>query len=302
MQLSTQAGSTTTNWMADVPGYYCLVWFHPGGIANILSMVNMIAKYHVTFDSHGGDHPNQFCVHKEDGEIRKFQQSPHTVLAISTVETNKSKYTDRDYSRAQLARKIQVLVGRPKLKDFLRYLDSNSIPNCPIQRHDAINAHAIFGREVKLLKGKITRQQLQAVLGSVTNNIPKEIMEQCRDITLCIDIMFVNRIPFFLSISWKVRFITAEVLDNCKEGSLIKTLQRIYGVYCKRGFQITNILGNSKFQCTCVAVATHLHSELNICGEDEHVPNLNSASVPPKSGPVARIIPPLSSTTHLHGH
>ncbi len=44
MQLATQAGSTTTNWMADVPGYYRPVWFHPGGIANILSMVNMIAK------------------------------------------------------------------------------------------------------------------------------------------------------------------------------------------------------------------------------------------------------------------
>jgi hypothetical protein len=64
VQLSTQAGLTTTNWMADVPGYYHPVWFHPGGNANILSMVNMIAKYHVTFDSHGGENPSQFCVHK----------------------------------------------------------------------------------------------------------------------------------------------------------------------------------------------------------------------------------------------
>jgi hypothetical protein len=28
--------------MADVPGYYRPVWFHPGGIANVLSVVNMI--------------------------------------------------------------------------------------------------------------------------------------------------------------------------------------------------------------------------------------------------------------------
>jgi hypothetical protein len=58
MQLATQAGSTTANWMADVPGYHRPVWFHPGGIANILSMVNMIAKNHVTYDSHAGEHPN----------------------------------------------------------------------------------------------------------------------------------------------------------------------------------------------------------------------------------------------------
>jgi hypothetical protein len=75
MQLATQAGSTTTNWMADVPaGYYRPVWFHLGGIANILSMVNVIAKYHVTYDSRGGKDPNTFCVHKEDRVIRKFQQ------------------------------------------------------------------------------------------------------------------------------------------------------------------------------------------------------------------------------------
>jgi hypothetical protein len=109
MQLSTQAGSTTTNWMADVPGYYRPVWFHPGGIANILSLVNVKAKYHVTYDSRGGDSPNEFCVHKEDGAQRKFKQSRrglyyldtadpehHTVLAVTTVESNKSKYANRD--------------------------------------------------------------------------------------------------------------------------------------------------------------------------------------------------------------
>ncbi len=99
MQLSTQAGWTMTNWMgADVPGYYRPVWFHPGGIANILSLVNMIAKYHVTYDSHASDSHNEFFVHKEDGGAQQFQQSRrglyyldtaktenHTVLAVSTV-------------------------------------------------------------------------------------------------------------------------------------------------------------------------------------------------------------------------
>jgi hypothetical protein len=229
----------------------------PGGIANILSMVNMIAKYRVTYGSHEGKHPNQFCVHKADGGIRKFQQSRrglyyldtattenHTVLAITTVEANKSRYTERDYSRAQLARKIQTLVGRPELTAFIRYLNGNSIPNCPIQRQDAINAHAIFGRDVASLKGKITRRQLQGVLAAVANNLPKQLMENYRDITLRIDIMFVNRIPFFLSISKNIRFITAEVLDNRKLGSLVNALRRINGIYRKRGFRITNIFGD----------------------------------------------------------
>jgi hypothetical protein len=99
-------------------------------------------------------------------------------------------------------------------------------------------------------------------------------MEHYRDITLCIDIMFVNHIPFFLSISKNICFITAEVLDNRTLGSLVKALKRIYGIYRKRGFRITNILGDGEFECTCSTIATDLRSELNICGEDEHVPDI----------------------------
>jgi hypothetical protein len=289
MQLATQAGSTTTNWMADVPGYYRPVWFHPGGIANILSMVNMIAKYHVTYDSHEGEHPNQFCVHKDDGTIRKFLQSKrglyyldtattenHTVL-VTTVEENKSKYTNRDYSRAKLARQIQILVGRPELKDFLRYLENNALPNSPVQQQDAINALDIFGRDVDSLKGKITKQQLEAVLGAVANNLPRTIMATYREITLCIDIMFVNQIPFLMSISKHIRFITCEVLENRKAPTLIQALKRIHGIYRKRGFVITNILGDGEFECTRGAVAADIRSELNICGEGEHVPDIERA-------------------------
>ena len=97
--------------MADVPGYYRPVWFHPGGIANILLLVNMKAKYRVTYDSRSGNNPNEFCVHKESGNIRKLKQSKcglyyldtataanHTVLLVNTtVESNKSGYTNRDY-------------------------------------------------------------------------------------------------------------------------------------------------------------------------------------------------------------
>jgi acetolactate synthase regulatory subunit len=127
----------------------------------------------------------------------------------------------------------------------------------------------MFGRDVESLKGKITRQQLQAVLSAVANNLPKEIMEHCCNIMLCVDIMFVNPVPFFVSISKRIRFVTAEALDNCKEGLLVKALQRICGICRKRGFCITHVHGDSEFECARGAVATDLRSDLNICGKDE---------------------------------
>jgi hypothetical protein len=232
------------NWMADVLGYYQPVWFHPGGIANILSRVHMMkAKYRVTYNSHGGDNPNEFCVHKKNDNQQKFKQSRRglyyldmaepenrTMLTVSTVENNKSKYADRDYTRAKLARKTQILVGRPELKDFIWLIESNSLlPNCPITAQDAINAQAIFGRDIGSLKGRTTRHTLKGIRANIMN-IPNEIMEQYRSITLCIDIVFVNKISFFLSISRNICFITAAILTNRKEASLANALKVIYAV------------------------------------------------------------------------
>ena len=66
---------------------------------------------------------------------------------------------------------------------------------------------------------------MKGTLAAVANNLPKEIMQHYQNISLCIDIMFVNKIPFFMSISCNIRFITAEVLDNRKELSLVKALK-----------------------------------------------------------------------------
>jgi hypothetical protein len=167
-----------------------------------------------------------------------------------------------------------VLVGRPELKDFIRYIETNALTNCPITKQDAINAHAILGCGIGSIKGKTTCRQLKGTLLSVANKIPKSIMEHYWDITLCIDIMFVNKIPFFMSISRNIRFITGKVLDNRKQESLQKAIRQIHGIYSKRGFRITLILEDSKFECLRGTIATDLHSELNICGEDEHIPDI----------------------------
>jgi hypothetical protein len=117
------------------------------------------------------------------------------VNLVSTVENNKSKFTNRDYARATIARKIQVLVGRPELKDFVSYLDKNMIPNCPIDRNDAIAVHQIFGSNVASLKGKTTRQGTEHVPARITY-LHVGIMAKYRDITLCIHNMFVNKVGF----------------------------------------------------------------------------------------------------------
>jgi hypothetical protein len=103
------AGVTSTNLVGDLPGYGT-VWYHPKGIANILSLNKVEEKYLVTYNSRDG---NAFVVHKDDGSLQTFQQSPRGLfymgtaktgtLLVNTVAENKNKYTNRDYSKALLA-------------------------------------------------------------------------------------------------------------------------------------------------------------------------------------------------------
>jgi hypothetical protein len=71
------------------------------------------------------------------------------------------------------------------------------------------------------------------------------------------------------------RFISSLQRPLTTENSpVLKAPKRIYGVYRKQGFCVTMILGDSEFECTRGTVATDLRSELNICGEDEHIPDI----------------------------
>ena len=117
MFIHCTAGVAKTNLIGDLPGYRT-VWYHPYGIANILSLSKVKEKYRVTFDS---DKNNQFIVHWTDGTQRVFQQSPRglyfldTSLApqpvsgangtalITTVADKANSFSNADYAQAVLA-------------------------------------------------------------------------------------------------------------------------------------------------------------------------------------------------------
>eukprot|EP00978_Attheya_sp_CCMP212_P010677 scaffold25993_cov57-Attheya_sp.AAC.1 len=83
MDIHCNAGVTSTNLVGDLAGYG-MIWYHPNGIANILSLKRMIKDrgLRMTFDSHDG---NKFVVHKPGGDNRTFQSSPRGLYYIRLV-------------------------------------------------------------------------------------------------------------------------------------------------------------------------------------------------------------------------
>ena len=279
MDIHCNAGVTSTNLVGDLPGYGT-VWYHPKGIANILSLNKVKAKYRVTYDSTDG---NAFVVHKNDGTTRTFKQSARGLFymdttpgtgttLVNTVAENKSNYTNRDYSRAELARQIQKRIGRPSTRAFLKIVENKLLPNCPITREDILAAEHIFGPDVGSLKGKTVHRTPERVHARM-NVLPIALMSRYRDVSLGGDIMFINKIPFFMTISRNIRFGTSESLFNQSSKTIMAAIKTIKQLYSQRGFRITQMMMDGQFENLRGDLAD-MQIGLNTVSNDEHVPDI----------------------------
>jgi hypothetical protein len=129
LDVHCNAGSRHTNIVGDLPGYGT-VWLDEGGISNILSLSRVSQRYHVSYDS---EQNNSFLVTKPDGNTFEFKQSDSGLFYLDTSETstngvslvttvaeNKSCYTKADYDKAVNARILQIKIGLPSTKNFIR--------------------------------------------------------------------------------------------------------------------------------------------------------------------------------------
>jgi hypothetical protein len=84
-----------------------------------------------------------------------------------------------------------------------------------------MNAEIIFGPDVGSLKGKTTRQDPLKVR-MVRSMLPVDMFKRNQEVTLCVDIMYINGNPFLASVSRKIKFGTIQELslrskDNVKD-------------------------------------------------------------------------------------
>jgi Zinc knuckle len=270
MRVRCNAGWTVTNLMGTFPGYPGEVWFNPDGIANILSLADVAKHFRVRYDS---GHEHAFIVEKPDGTERHFVKTDAGLFYLDTankdkvklgttllhtVADKKSKYTVRAYRQAILARKLQKMLGYPSTRDFLKYIDKHMIPNCPIQREDILAAEDILRPCVDSLKGKTVRRGEDHVLSDLSP-IPPDILDRYRHVTLCADIMYVNKLPFLVTTSRDLRFGTAEFLLNRQEDNV--------------GHSINMVHADGEFEVLRDQLARS-GAGLNVCANDEHVPEV----------------------------
>ena len=281
LRVLCNAGVVEITHKATMPGYPNDVWYHPNGVANILGLHNVGRCFRVTYDSSIDD---AFHLHRKDGTTVLFtpsekglyrlntdnEESVFTASLLVTTKDKKSSYDTRGYRQAEMARKVQNIIMRPSSREYMDIVTKGFLRNCPVEKRHIQAAEDIFGANIGALKGKTPRRTTSHVVVD-KDPVPEEVMGAHKNVTLAIDIMFVNGIPFFVTISRGIRFGTVESLNNRQIGTIKQCLVKVIATYQRRGFTVDTILADDEF--------SPLRNEIpgvdvNCCGADEHVPEV----------------------------
>jgi Reverse transcriptase (RNA-dependent DNA polymerase) len=282
--INGNGGTLKVTKKATLPGYHRKVWFDPKAITNILSLANVKKQYRVTYDSqegkgdfivHRSEHgmPDMhFCMHPTG--LHVYHPTDDEIMLLNTVSGNLQGYTKRQVAGATLAKALYEKLAYPSIKDFEWAITSNQIKDCPVTTADIRTAQAIWGKDVRALKGKTVRSNAPRAQ-EMQLHVPKDFLKQHKDVYLCIDLFFVNKFPFFVTVSRRIDFTTANHLENRKISTIFKAFKDVYRYYLQRGFRIVEVHADSEFE----ALGTYLTEmprgpRLNIATADEHVPEV----------------------------
>ena len=272
---------------------YGQVWFHEKSLANILSFANVRRKFKITVTTGPNDPCPTLCVHRNDGHIMEFREhanglyiydaeeflgkSNSTKLQVTnysfleTVENNEQQYTPAQLKRSRLALQLYRRLGRPAPQRFIAYLNNNWIHDLPFTSADARRAFDIYGTDPAHLMGKTRRQKPPPVPALMHIPLPTSIAQLHRNVTVSVDIFYINGIRFFHSISHNIQLRTVEVLTSATEENLIKCVKRVINLYQSRGFTVIEVRGDQQFECIEHGI-TPVHLYTSTAGE--HIPQV----------------------------
>ena len=102
-------------------------------------------------------------------------------------------------------------------------------------------------------------------------SVPPSILQHFQEVVLVIDLMFVNKIPFLITVSCGLHFGTVELLPNCQVPTVTAALTCMVHTYCQHGFRIATTLANPKFEPLQM---TFGDISFNFCAQNEHIPEI----------------------------
>jgi hypothetical protein len=96
-------------------------------------------------------------------------------------------------------------------------------------------------------------------------------MTRYKAVTLTVDVMYVNWIPFLMTVSRHIKFGTAEMLKSESDASLLDAIKHAKKAYATQGFTLTYLVfAGGQFE----SLRADLGIALNCASRDEHIPEI----------------------------
>jgi hypothetical protein len=165
------------------------------------------------------------------------------------LKENREGHTQREFDRARKARTFYHVVGSPIIQNNKAIIWMNTFKNCPVIVADVDLAEKIFGPDLGTIKGKSTRHASEPVMEDLIE-IPPELKAQHKDLTFCMDLMFVNGMPLFTGVDRSIKYRTAVPIKSRHSSELYKAMDKAFRVYNKVGFTITSVDSDQEFKHT----------------------------------------------------
>jgi hypothetical protein len=160
------------------------------------------------------------------------------------------------------------MLGHPTDCDFLGMVHGSMISNCPVTVNAVQNAHQIFGPDLAGIRGRMVRRPPESVTTDYVQ-IPRTILERHQLVTLAVDVMFVNGVPFLVSMDRGLNLVTAEFTPSRTAKQLAAGITRMIDLYSRGGFQVGMVLMDNEFDKLRNLVPI---LAINTTAANEHVP------------------------------
>ena len=280
MTISTNGGGLQTSCMGTLKNYGD-VWYHEKALTNIVGLNNLIKKgYHVSFDS---DVANQFTVTKHNGDTINFYPSKdglyyhdtrvNGVTLLNVVSENAAKYSGRQLKRARQAMSTYVKTCWPSPDDYRTMVRFSGINNCPVTEDDVKIAQDVFGPSGDALKGKTTRAK-PSVVRNYYIKIPLQLKNLHQEVILDTDIMWVNKLPFLVTVSHNIDMTTTEYMPDVKGSNIAKAVLAA-ARHERNGFHVRTLNADIEYKSDLVdAAIAEKEASFNWCAAKEHVPRV----------------------------
>ena len=114
----------------------------------------------------------------------------------------------------------------------------NHIKNYPVTVQDVEVAQKVWGNNILSLIVNTTWRKPSLVARDQVN-ISVGLIKLHKEVFLTCKIIFLDKIPFFLTLSRKIYFMEVNHLANYTVPEIFKSIKEVYQYYLYRGFRIT---------------------------------------------------------------